>query len=350
MGKKASGGSGGDRAVGGGRPGAIYTAALALLICLAASLCVGRYPLGVRTILDWLAALVSGGGGDRVVSRIILDIRLPRILIAVFAGAALSVAGAAYQGIFRNPMASPDVLGVSAGAGFGAALGILLSLPAPLVQLVSFAFGILAVTASVLIAWVAGRRQNITLVLVLSGMMVSSLFSAFISLVKYLADPNSQLPEITYWLMGSFSAVNKDSLLPAFVSGLIAFLPLMLLRWRINLLTFGEEEARAMGINTAAIRAVAIGCATLLTASVVSIGGQIGWIGLVIPHLSRMVAGPNYLTLLPLSFLAGGIGLLVVDTVARSLIQIELPLSVLTALIGAPFFVFLLIRKRKGWT
>jgi iron complex transport system permease protein len=301
-------------------------------------------------LLDWLAAVVSGGGGDRVVSRIMVDIRLPRILIAVFAGGALSVAGAAYQGIFRNPMASPDVLGVSAGAGFGAALGILLSLPAPLVQLVSFAFGILAVGASVLIAWAAGRHQNMTLVLVLSGMMVSSLFSAFISLVKYLADPNSQLPEITYWLMGSFSAVTKDSLLPAFVSGLAAFVPLMLLRWRINLLTFGDEEARAMGVNTAAIRAAAIGCATLLTASVVSIGGQIGWIGLVIPHLARMMAGPNYLTLLPLSLLTGGIGLLVVDTVARSLIQIELPLSILTAVIGAPFFVFLLIRKRKGWT
>lgn len=330
--------------------GAIYTAALALLICAAVSLCIGRYPLSPRMILDWLGSLVSGGGGDSLVSRIILDIRLPRILIALFAGAALSVAGASYQGIFRNPMASPDVLGVSAGAGFGAALGILLSLPAPLVQLVSFAFGILAVAASGFIAWAAGRRQNITLVLVLSGMMVSSLFSAFISLVKYLADPNSQLPEITYWLMGSFSAVNRDSLLPAFVSGLAAFLPLMLLRWKLNLLTFGEEEARAMGINTAAIRAVTIGCATLLTASVVSIGGQIGWIGLVIPHLSRMIGGPNYLTLLPLSLLAGGIGLLVVDTVARSLIQIELPLSVLTALIGAPFFVFLLIRKRKGWT
>jgi iron complex transport system permease protein len=246
-------------------------------------------------------------------------------------------------------MVSPDILGASAGAGFGAAWGILLSLPAAGIQALSFVSGLAAVALSYLISKAVGRRDNTTLVLVLSGMVVSALFSAFVSIVKYMADPYSKLPEITYWLMGSLSSLTAGDLLFALAPALAGALALMLVRWRLNVLAFGDEEAAALGVHTGKLRFAVILSATVVTSSVVSVSGQVGWVGLVIPHVSRMLVGPNYSHLLPASVVVGGFFLLLVDNVARNLLQVEIPLGILTAVIGAPFFVYLLLRGEKGW-
>jgi len=322
-----------------------------LLLFMILSLLIGRYPLPLKDIFAWIKSVFTGNAGtyDEATAAVILNVRLPRVLAAVFVGAMLSSAGASYQGIFRNPMVSPDILGASAGAGCGAALGILLSLPTAGIQIISFAFGLGAVFLAYLISLLAGKRENITLVLVLSGMVVSSLFSAAISIIKYIADPYSKLPEITFWLMGSLSSVKTGSLLAVAIPAGLSLIVLLLIRWRINLLAFGDEEAKAMGVNPTALRGIVIVCATMLTASAVSVSGQIGWIGLVIPHICRMITGPNYKYLLPVSLLTGGAGLLLVDNLARTMIQLEIPLSILTAIIGAPFFVSLLVRGKKGW-
>lgn len=324
---------------------------LALLALTAGSLFYGRYPVSGADYLLYLKSLFYGpeSGLSSTTVSVIGQIRMPRIAAAFIVGGALALAGASYQGVFRNPMVSPDILGASAGAGFGAAVGILLSLSAPGVQLLSFACGLAAVGMSYLISVAVGRRENITLVLVLAGIVVSALFSAFVSITKYLADPYSKLPEITFWLMGSLSSTTGRDLTFVLPPVIVSAAGLLLLRWRLNVLVFGDEEASALGVDTQKFRAAVIICATLLTASVVSISGQIGWVGLVIPHFSRMLVGPNYKYLLPASFLVGGSYLLLVDNVARNLLQVEIPLGILTAVIGAPVFIGLLLRGRKGW-
>ena len=274
-------------------------------------------------------------------------VRMPRILAGVLVGAALSASGATYQGLFRNPMVSPDILGASAGASVGACFMMLLDQGAAMIQLGAFVMGIVAVTLSYFLSKAIGKGSNMVLLLVLCGMTVNTLFNALVSIIKYMADTESQLPEMTYWLMGSIAKAGYRDLLFFVITFVIGTVPILCLRWRLNLLSFGEDEARAMGVNVGAIRLVCIVCATLLTAAVVSIAGTIGWVGLMIPHLVRFIVGPNNKTLLPLSLLTGGLFMLVIDNFCRALLPYEIPLGVLTSLLGAPFFIFILY-KRKG--
>ena len=272
---------------------------------------------------------------------VVLNVRLPRILAAALIGAALSVAGVSYQGMFRNPMVSPDLLGASTGAGFGAALALLLSINYFAVTLSAFLFGL----AAVMLAYLISRRSrmDITLSMVLAGMMISSLFTSGTSLIKLLADTESQLPAITYWLMGSLTSVRGRDVRFAALPVLLGILPLLLLRWRINLLTLSEAEARSMGVDTRRLRLTVIFCATLMTAASVSISGMIGWVGLAIPHFCRMIFGYDYRRLLPASALLGGAFLMLVDDLARTIATSEIPLGILTSFVGAPVFLYLIL-------
>ena len=275
----------------------------------------------------------------------VLNIRLPRILLAAMVGCALSAAGTAYQSVFQNPMAAPDILGASSGACFGAALAICLggrAVPAA-------AFG--CSLGAVGLVYLVGRRArgNRVMNLLLAGIMTGSLFSAGTAYVKLAADPVSKLPEITYWLMGSLSGTRHGKAEFMAVVLLVGLLPLLALRWRINLLTLGEEEAASMGVHTAALRLAVIFCATILTAGSVAVSGMIGWVGLVIPQLSRRMVGNDCRYLLPASMLFGAFFLLLVDDLSRCLLAVEIPIGILTAFIGAPFFLHLMTRK-GGWT
>jgi len=278
---------------------------------------------------------------------IIFQVRLPRIIAAVMVGASLAMAGAAYQGLFKNPLVSPDILGVSSGAGFGAACAILLSLSTYFIQVSAFLGGITAVITTYLLSRLYKSGQ--ILVLVLSGVIVSSFFSALLSITKYVADPYEKLPTIVFWLMGSLSSaryIDIISIAPAmFLGGIV----LLLIRWRINLLSLGTDEARTLGINITQITRIIVLCATLLTAAAVCISGIIGWVGLVVPHLARMITGPDYSRLLPMTIVMGASYLLIMDDISRTLITTEIPLGILTALLGAPFFAFLLWRRKTGW-
>lgn len=278
---------------------------------------------------------------------IIFQVRLPRIIAAVMVGAALSMAGAAYQGLFKNPLVSPDILGVSSGAGFGAAIAILISSSSWMVQICAFAGGITAVISTYLLSRLYKSDQ--ILVLVLSGVIVSSFFGALLSITKYIADPYEKLPTIVFWLMGSLSSVRYSDLVAIAPAMLLGGIVLLLIRWRINLLALGSDEAKTLGINMKQITRIIILCATLLTAASVCISGIIGWVGLVVPHLGRMITGPDYCRLLPMTIVIGASYLLIMDDLSRTLISTEIPLGILTALIGAPFFAYLLWRRRTGW-
>ncbi len=275
-------------------------------------------------------------------SAVVLNVRLPRILCALLVGAALSAAGASYQGMFRNPMVSPDLMGASTGAGFGAALAILLGAGYWGITLTAFCFGL----AAVLLAYLVSRfsRLNATLSLVLAGIMISSLFSAGTSFVKLTADTQNQLPAITYWLMGSLSSVKGKDLAFAVWPILIGLIPLLLLRWRINLLTLSEEEARSLGLRGGRLRLAVILSATLVTSASVAVSGMIGWVGLVIPHFCRMIFGYDYRRLIPASILMGGAFLILVDNLARLITSSEIPIGILTSFVGAPVFLWLIIR------
>ena len=280
---------------------------------------------------------------------VILQIRLPRVLAALAVGAALAGSGAAYQSLFRNPLVSPDILGVSAGAALGAVVGIFLALPVLAIEAVSFAGGLAAVIIVYGIA-AAIRGRDAVLVLVLAGVVIGALFGR-VGLLKYLADPYNQLPAITFWLLGSLAAANPrdlTSLLPAVAVGLI---PLGLLRWQIDVMTLGEEEATALGVDTRMLRIVVIAAATLMTSAAVAASGIIGWVGLVVPHLARLTVGPAFARLLPVSLLFGAGYLLAVDTAARTIGSVELPLGVLTAAFGTPVFLWLLAFGRcPAWS
>lgn len=315
------------------------------------SFTVGRYGISITEILNIFLSKILGleAFWSGAVETVIFKVRIPRILAAMFVGAALSISGASYQGLFKNPMVSPDILGASAGAGFGAAVGILMNFGFVGIQILSFMFGLGAVALTYLVSNMIGRGNNAILVLVLTGMVVSTLFSSFISMTKYLADPYSKLPAITFWLMGGLSSVSMNDVKIIFIPILLGTVPLVLLRWKLNVLSFGEEEAKALGVDTSRIRLIIIVCSTLLTAASVSICGMIGWIGLIIPHLARMLVGPNYKDLLPASILVGSTFLLLVDDVARSAFPLEIPLGILTSIIGAPFFIYLLLKGKRGW-
>ncbi|AFV10403.1 ABC transporter, permease protein [Thermacetogenium phaeum DSM 12270] len=328
--------------------------ALLLVTVFVFSIVVGRYPITIPELLSTVYSYFFGSsmGHSENLETVIFNVRLPRVITAMVVGAALSIAGASYQGMFKNPLVSPDILGASAGAGFGAALAILFSLSVFMIQLSAFVWGALAVMLVYLInTKLINTKLNYepTLGLVLSGILISSLFSSGTAAIKYIADANDKLPEITFWLMGSLSAVDKRDLLNIIFPMVAGFLLLFLVRWRINILAFGEEEARALGINTQRLRMIIILGSTLITAASVSVSGMIGWVGLVIPHLARAVAGPNYETLIPVTFIIGASYLLLVDDLARCLGAVEVPLGILTSLLGVPVFLIVLRKNIAGW-
>ncbi len=319
------------------------------LILLALSL--GRYPISIHEIFLILESRILGVELllQPASETVIFDIRIPRIMAALLIGTALSVSGVAYQGIFRNPLVSPDILGVSAGAGFGATLAILCSWGSMGIALSAFAFGLLSVLLSYLIGNCIRNSSEFSLVLVLSGMLIGTIFSSMVSFLKCIADPYNKLPAITYWLMGSLGAIKMGDVYIIALPIVLGIIPLWILRWELNLLVFGDEEAQTMGIDTRRLRMIVIICATLLTAAAVSVSGMIGWVGLIIPHLARALVGPNYQKLLPVTILVGSFFLLIVDTLARTLMPMEVPIGILTSLIGAPFFIYLLTHTRRGW-
>lgn len=310
------------------------------------ALLVGHYALSLREVIQIVSSPWSDSPPDPRKATVFWHIRLPRLVASLLIGSGLAVAGAAYQGMFRNPLVSPDILGVSSGAGVGATVGIFLGLPILFIQLLAFAGGLGTVALVCLIARMA-RRHDPVLSLVLVGLALGSLGGAAISLIKILADPYTQLPSITFWLLGGLSAITSHDLKGAAVLILIGLVPLMLLRWRMNLLSLPDDEARTLGLNIPRTRLLFILAATLITASAVSIAGIIGWVGLVVPHICRLIVGDNFNRLLPVSAAAGALLLLLTDTLARTLASIELPLGILTSAIGAPFFLMLLLRGEK---
>jgi iron complex transport system permease protein len=281
-------------------------------------------------------------------STVILQIRFPRVFLAMCVGAALSISGAAFQGIFRNPLVSPDILGVSSAAGFGAALGILLTGDQFWIRIFALCFGIVGVFLSYILSRV--YKTTPTVMLVLAGVVVSSFFSAMISITKYVADTESELPAITFWLMGGLNAVSLKDILWTVIPMTIAVIVLLLVRWRINILSMGDEEARSLGINTEVLKGIVIASVTVLTATAVCISGIIGWVGLVIPHIARMFVGPDHKVLLPVSLILGACYLLIMDDIARAATSVEIPLGILTSIIGAPFFGYLIRKTKGGWT
>ena len=324
--------------------------AVLILLCLA-SLMSGRFGITPGDIYDLFAAKLSGNedtsGGAYAV---LFESRIPRIAAALLIGCGLSLSGAAYQGIFRNPMVSPDLLGASAGAGFGAAFGFLLEMPAAGVQLLAFIFGIVSVVITLIISRMAGgKMENSPILMVLSGIVVGALFQAFISIIKYVADPFDTMPSIAFWLMGGLTYVTSSDLVFLTVPVLVRALVLYLMRWKINLLSLGSDEAAALGLSVRKYRGVIIICATLMTASSVAVGGMIGWVGLIIPHFARIFAGPDYRRMMPCTAVLGAGFLLMVDDVARCMFPQELPIGILTAIIGAPVFIMLLTRGYRGF-
>ena len=303
----------------------------------------GRFAITPGELLTILWAKLSGGTHPlpATYDTVIFQIRGPRVIAAILIGAALSGAGAVYQNMFRNPLVSPDILGVSSGAALGAVLAIFLSLPILAIQGFAFAGGLVAV-AMVYFIGNAVRGHDPILALILTGVVVGTLLGSCIALLKYLADPYNQLPAITFWLLGSLSSISPADLWMAVLLVVIGLTPIILLRWRMNLLSLPDDEARALGVNVSRLRLVLVTCATLITAAAVAISGIIGWIGLLIPHAARLLVGPEFSRLLPLSLLLGACFLLAVDTLARTMASIEIPPGVLTALIGAPLFLWLL--------
>ena len=330
------------------RPALLYTfAIIAALGMLAISLSVGRFPISPAELLSLLRAQFSGTTANAPINAdiVLFNIRGPRIVAAFSVGAALAAAGATYQNLFRNPLVSPDILGVSSGAALGAVLGIFLSLPIIAIQGLAFAGGLIAVAC----IYVIGDRlssqrggHDPVLTLVLAGVVIGSLLGSGIALTKYLADPYNQLPAITYWLLGSFAGIAKKDLAVALPVIAVALLPLFLLRWRINLLALPDDEARALGLDVRRMRLIVVIAATLMTAASVAICGIIGWIGLVVPHAVRLLVGAEFSRLLPLAMLIGGTFMLAIDTVGRSIAQVEIPPGVLTAAIGTPIFLWLM--------
>ena len=326
-----------------------YAAVIALLggllaLSVVGSVTLGRYPIGFRELCGIIGSqfMEIEPFWKPVQASLLLGHRLPRILLSCLVGCCLSAAGAAYQGVFQNPMAAPDILGASNGAAFGAALAILLGLGGGMVTVFAFASSLATVGA---VIYVGSRaRGKRVLGLILSGIMIGSLVSSGTSFIKLVADPQDQLPAITYWLMGSLNGATPKDVLFVLIPMALGLVPLYLLRWRINILTLGDEEAQTMGVNAKRLRTAVIFCATLATAASVSVSGVIGWVGLVIPHLTRRMVGNNYKYLMPASMLFGATFLLLVDNLSRNLFATEIPLGILTSLIGAPFFIYLITR------
>jgi iron complex transport system permease protein len=322
-------------------------AVAAALLMVLVSLGVGRFPISAMEVLSLVSAALFGGTANAPENAdlILFSIRGPRIVAAFAVGAALAAAGAAYQNLFRNPLVSPDILGVSSGAALGAVLGIFMALPLIAIQGLAFIGGLSAVAAIYLIGSSLARTHghDAMLTLVLSGVVIGSLLGSGIALTKYLADPYNQLPAMTYWLLGSFASVTKKDLVVALPVIVLAMLPLLALRWRINLLALPDDEARALGQDVRRLRLIVIVAATLMTAASVAICGIIGWVGLVVPHAVRLLIGAEFSRLLPLTMLIGGTFMLLIDTIGRTVAQIEIPPGVLTAALGTPVFIWLMV-------
>ncbi len=323
----------------------LWLAAMLVAVALLAawSLTVGRFPVAALDVLRalWSAVARGDSGLPANVSAMVLEVRAPRVAAALAVGAALAGAGAAYQGLFKNPLVSPDILGVTAGCALGAGIAVLLALPIGAIQALAFAGGLVAVGLVVLIgSWVGGRDPLLTLVL--TGVVVGSLFGAGIALVKYVADPYNQLPAITFWLLGSFSGALPADLPPTLLLIALGVIPLALLRWRIDALSLSEDEARSLGLPVGLLRLAVIVCATLATAASVALAGTIGWVGLVIPHAARLLAGAAFARVLPLSLVLGAGFMLAVDTICRTAFATEVPPGVATAFVGTPVFIVLL--------
>ncbi len=331
----------------------ILTALIVMLIVAAViSLGIGRFNIPVGQIIEILKLWATGQTdmANNPVQVVILLVRSPRIMLCMLVGAALSASGASYQGLFRNPLVSPDILGVSAGAGVGASIAILMDAPTITLQLMAFSFGIGAVFLVMALASAIGRGNPATLILVLSGMVISSLFGSCTALIKFLADAMDKLPDVVFWLMGSFAKCGSyENVMILVIAVLIGGIPLYLLRWKMNVLAFGEEEAQAMGVNTGRLRLSIIFFSTLLTASSVAMCGMIGWVGLVIPHITRFLVGPNFKILLPTSMVIGALFMVIVDDFARALISGEIPVGVITSLVGAPIFIYMMFKGRRAW-
>lgn len=315
---------------------------LVLILSIIGSLVLGRYPISLKELTGILASKIVDiePFWAPVQESLFLQHRLPRIFLACLVGCCLAAAGASYQGVFQNPMAAPDILGASSGAAFGAALAILLDLGRSMIVILAFLCSLLTVIA---VIYTGNRAKGKRVVgLILAGIMIGSLVSSGTSFIKMAADPEDQLPAITYWLMGSLNGTAPTDVLLALIPMAIGLVPLFLLRWRINILTLGDEEAQTMGVNAKHLRIIVILCSTLITAASVSVSGVIGWVGLVIPHLTRRMVGNNYRHLMPATMLFGAIFLLLVDDVSRNLLATEIPIGILTSFIGAPFFIYLI--------
>jgi iron complex transport system permease protein len=326
--------------------------ALAILIAgLLLALTVGRYPVSIGELFDIIAAKLTGRASDvpAAAVNVIWQIRGPRVLAAALVGASLAIAGTAFQGLFRNPLVSPELLGASSGAALGAVIGIYLALGVFAIQAFAFVGGLVAVSAVYLIGS-AIRARDPVLVLVLTGVVIGALLGAGVGLVKYIADPYNQLPAMTFWLLGSLAAINVADLIPLFGPVALGSLVLFALRWRMNVMSLPDEEARALGVSTGPLRIAIVAAATLVTSASVAAAGVIGWVGLVVPHIARTLVGPDFARLVPAAALLGGGFLLLIDTLARNMTAIEIPLGVLTALIGTPFFVWLLASMSKTWS
>ena len=326
----------------------LWTAGLLIgsAVLALAAIGMGRFSMSIP---QTLATLFPGSFPEIEVTQtmrnVIFNIRLPRVLLSLLAGAGLSVAGASFQGLFSNPLATPDTLGVATGASFGAALGILLGCNVFLTQVCALATGMLAVAIVYAVSRVRGGTNMV--MIILGGMVVSSLFSALVSMIKYVADPQDVLPAITFWLMGSLSATNFQTLLLGAPFILAGTAMIFALRWRLNVLSLNEDEAHTLGVNVSLLRVLVILASTMITASVVSMCGLIGWVGLLIPHISRMLFGNDNRRVIPASIGLGAIFMLLIDTLARTVSASEIPVSILTAVIGAPVFIILL-RKTGG--
>lgn len=316
---------------------------LLLFVAAAAALCLGRFEVTPQQVAAVLMpdGLVSADT-NRMIDNIVVNVRLPRVFLAMLAGAGLAMSGAAFQALFANPLAAPDTLGVATGASFGAVLGILWGMSGMGVQLMSLASGLLAVALVVIISRI--RNTSSILMIILSGMVVGALFSALVSLVKYAADPQDVLPSITFWMMGALTGATRNAVTAGTPMVILGMSILWLLRWRLNVTTLPADEAASLGIPVKRIRAAVILAATMITASVVSMCGLIGWVGLLVPHAARMIFGANNRFVLPASMVMGALFMLVIDTAARTVAQSEIPVSILTAVVGAPFFIYLLRR------
>jgi iron complex transport system permease protein len=325
--------------------------AFAVLIAgLLLAFIVGRYPVSIGDLFDVVVAKLSGRASDvpAAAQNVILLVRGPRVLAAAMVGAALSVAGTAFQGLFRNPLVSPDLLGASSGAALGAVIGIYFSLGVLEIQALAFIGGLVAVAAVYLIGSSMSPRDPI-LVLVLTGVVIGALLGAGVGLMKYVADQYNQLPAMTFWLLGSLAATNVTDLVPLFGPVAAGTLVLFALRWRMNAMSLPEEEARALGVPTGVLRIAIVVAATLVTSASVATAGIIGWVGLVVPHIARTLVGPDFARLIPAAALLGGGFLLVIDTLARTVTATEIPLGILTAVVGTPFFIWLLASVSKTW-